>query len=85
MSLSVTPNPLVKGGQAEVTITGGPPNTTVTVDIDNGGDLTDTLEIELDAAGNGSASWTVPASNWLQAKFNYDDQEVVRPIVNPIT
>lgn len=83
MSLSVTPNPLVKGGQAQVTITGGPPDTTVTVHIDNGGDKTDTLGIDLDENGNGSASWTVP-SDWDLAKFNYDGQEVVRQIVAPI-
>ena len=44
---------------------------TVVVDIDNGmtrNKLTATVEILLDASGNGSATWTVPA--WTMAKFN---------------
>ena len=80
MTLTVTPDPLVRGGKAEVCISGGPANTTVTVNIDNGGDQTDTLSFDLDANGDGCAEWDVPAS-WDLAKFKYGDQEVVRQIV----
>jgi len=82
MTLTVTPNPLIQGAQATVCIGGGPPSTTVTVDIDNGGELSDTLPVELDATGHGCASWPVPVG-WDSANFSYGDQEVVRHIVEP--
>ena len=83
MSLSVSPEGnLAAGGTATVTITGGPAFSGVTVEIDNGVDQHDTLNVTLDENGNGSAEWNVPASGWNLARFNYGDASTVtRPIV----
>lgn len=81
MTLAVTPATLVAGGIATVCIQGGPPNTTITVGIDDGEDKTDSLPIETDANGNGCSDWSVP-TDWDIAKFNYGDcPEVVRHII----
>lgn len=73
MTLSVTPTQLTKGGTAEVCISGGAPSTTITVEIDNGGDGKSTVDIETDASGGGCADWDVPASGWDVANFNFGD------------
>jgi hypothetical protein len=71
-SLSVSSSVLVQGGTATVTYSNAAmAGQTVVVDIDNGSRrnlVTCTLEITLDANGNGSAAWTVPT--WDVAKFN---------------
>ena len=82
MTLTVTPNPLIQGESARVCIHGGPPSSTATVDINNGGDQADSLPIDLDASGNGCSDWPVPTT-WNLAKFNYGGQEVVRYIFAP--
>ena len=85
-ALSVTPDPLSAGGQATITYSGGTPNGSVTVDIDNGesppNDRTDTVQIQLDENGNGTATWNVPSSGWESAGFNESHvQEVTRQII----
>lgn len=86
--ITVSPDPLVAGGSAEVCVHGVAANTTITVDIDNG-DLSNTqyssVEIETDANGDGCATWSPVPSDWDTAKFNYGDcPEISRPIVSPV-
>ena len=76
-TITVSPDPiLTAGGTAEITFDAGaeqPPGTSVTIYIDNGGHrnpLSETVEIELDAEGRGSATWNVPSSGWSGANFN---------------
>jgi hypothetical protein len=61
------------------------PNQTVTVEIDNGGfpvATVVTVEIELDAQGDGSKKWTVPM--WDIACFNAPGcQQQSRAVNNP--
>lgn len=84
IEIGVTPNPLTAGGTATVSITGGPPNTTVVVVVDNGGDGQQNVLIQTDAQGSGSQQWEVPAEHWEVAKFNSEGAtEVSRLIVEP--
>lgn len=84
-SISVNPGVLRAGDSA--TINYSNPNRAgqvVLIEIDNGSRRTPqtaTIEIHLDANGNGSASWAVPA--WMVAKFNAPDAaEVSCPVVS---
>lgn len=71
-SLSVGPGVLSQGKSATISYSNpGMAGQTVVVDVDNGmqrDPQTATIEIQLDAKGNGSATWTVPC--WSLAKFN---------------
>jgi hypothetical protein len=66
------PQGLVQGQTVTVSYSDpSKPNQTVTVEIDNGGfpvATVVTVEIQLDAQGNGSKRWTVP--EWDAARFN---------------
>lgn len=86
-SLTVNPSTLTAGGTA--TISYADPSKageTVVVQIDNGGYpslVVDEVLIDLDANGNGSATWHVP-SDWWSATFQAPDAPsvncaVVRP------
>ena len=84
-SLSVNPGVLTQGGSAKINYSNpSMAGQTVHVAIDNGMGRTpqfDGVEIQLDAAGQGSTTWTVP-QNWLGANFNAPGvDEVVCPIV----
>lgn len=79
--LHVAPDTLTAGGNAQVSITNGPPNSSVTVTITNGGGEESSLVIGTDATGAGSEPWEVPAAGWDQAHFNADGcEEVMRDI-----
>jgi hypothetical protein len=71
-SLSVNPSCLTQGGSATLSYSNpAMAGQTVVIDIDNGmvrRRETTSVEIVLDAKGNGTALWTVPA--WDFAKFN---------------
>ena len=69
-SLTVTPDPLQSGGDAEVCIQDGTPDSTATVDIDDGAlpvPETDSIQIQLDGNGDGCAEWKV--AGWASANF----------------
>lgn len=64
-TLTVTPS-IVSPGD-DITITYSNPlkaNQTITVELDNGGDETASVEITLDSNGAGSGTWSVPTSGW---------------------
>ena len=71
-SMSVNPDVLVQGGTATISYSNPKlAGQTIVVDIDNGrprNTQTATIEITLDADGNGCATWAVPA--WDFAAFN---------------
>lgn len=84
IEIGVTPNPLTAGGTATVSITGGPPNTTIVVVADNGGDGQQNVLVRTNAEGSGSQQWEVPSSGWSAANFNTEGAtEVSRLIVDP--
>ena len=84
IEIGVTPNPLPAGGTANVSISGGPPNSSVVVVVDNGGDGRQNVLVTTNASGAGSQQWEVPAENWEVAKFNTEGAtEVARLIVEP--
>lgn len=70
-SLNISPDPLTVGEKATITYSNPDrAGQTIIVDIDDGGvptPKTSFVEITLDAAGDGSAKWTVP--NWEGANF----------------
>ncbi len=68
--LSVPPGPLTAGSSISVSYEHGAPNppSFVDVTIHDGGEQQQTLRIELNDNGKGSASWTVP--EWSVAFFN---------------
>lgn len=81
--LTISPDNLVAGETATVTISGSSRGgQTVTVKIDNGeGDTVD-VDVELDENGEGSATWTV--AEWALANFNYSTcDEISRDIDEP--
>lgn len=80
-NLSVQPDPLVHGGKATVTVTNGPPNSIVTVDVEDGRTPPDSekIDVHTDGSGHGTTIWEVP--NWDLAIFSLDGCEVVRAIV----
>ena len=81
ITISVSPNPLVAGGTAHVSVSGATPNSSVTVTVNNGGEITENIIMTTDANGNGSADWEVPG-DWIQASFNTEGaEEVSRQIV----
>lgn len=71
-SMSVSPIPPSTGSPATVSYSDpSKAGQTITVDVDNGSSRnpeTDTIVIELDANGEGSATWQVP--DWGSASFN---------------
>ncbi len=71
-SLSVGPDVLSAGKSATITyVNPGMAGQTVLIEIDNGmcrNPQTATIEMQLDASGRGTASWTVPS--WCFANFN---------------
>lgn len=73
-TIGVSPNPLSAGGTATITISGGTPNSSVTVSINDGTSpphtKTDSVNVTLDANGDGQATWPVPASGWSFAIFS---------------
>ena len=80
-SLDVQPSPLVNGGTATITVSGAEPGSTVTVTVDNGGDVDQPVEIPIDSSGNGTGSWSVP--DWPLANFNTPGaEEVTRSITS---
>lgn len=84
MVLSVSPSILIAGGQATISITGGSGGGTVKVKINNGGDLTQYVDIVLDDDGNGSAVWGVPSTGWQTADFSAEGASPVsRPVQQP--
>lgn len=74
-SLTVNPDTLQAGETATINYSNPEmAGETVTVEVDNGDPVnpeTDSVEIPLDANGNGSADWPVP--DWPVAKFNAPD------------
>lgn len=72
-AITVSPNPLSAGGTATVTFSGGTPNSTVRVSINDGTSppdtKTDAVDVRLDGNGEGQATWPVPASGWSFAIF----------------
>ncbi len=86
-TLDVSPDSLEAEGQAEIGYSNPKrAGETIIVEIDDGGSprtQTDSLEIELDASGEGSTTWKVP--DWDGANFNAPDAtEVTRWILRPI-
>ena len=80
-TLSVTPDPLKRGGSAVVSVAGGTPNSVLTVTIDNGDGTSTQLDVPLDGQGGGTATWPVPSTGWTLAKFNANGcKEVVREV-----
>lgn len=84
-SLSVGPDVLSAGKSATVTyVNPGMAGQTVLIEVDNGmqrGQQTSTIEMQLDACGKGSVSWTVPC--WGTANFNAPGVgEVSCPVAN---
>jgi hypothetical protein len=82
-SLGVGPGEVLEGGSlASLTYNNSArPNQTIVVLV-TGGDPETTVEVEirLDGAGNGTASWSVPTT-WSKATFNAPDvNEQVVPI-----
>lgn len=71
-TLSVNPGVLTKGSQATIRyVNPAMANQTVVIDIDNGArrnGIVLHVEIHLDAKGEGTCGWTVPA--WFGANFN---------------
>lgn len=70
--LDVQPNPLIQGENAQISVSGATPSSTITVTIDDGGAPTPTettVQVAIDENGNGSATWGVP-SDWGWANFN---------------
>lgn len=84
-TISVSPDPLSAGGSATITISGGTPNSTATVSINNGASpphtLTDSVNVALDANGDGQATWPVPASGWWVASFNMSGASEVNVLI----
>ena len=82
-ALDVSPDSLEAEGQAEIGYSNpSRAGETIIVEIDDGGTQTDSLEIELDANGEGSTTWKVP--DWDGANFNAPDAtEVTRWILRP--
>ena len=86
--MTVTPgtNPLTSGTVVTITYTGGTPGDKIKVDMDDGGiptPKTDSVEITLDANGEGTATWTVPT--WDLVNFNAPGVgEISRQIVPPV-
>jgi hypothetical protein len=73
-TIGVSPDPLSAGGTATITISGGTPDSSVTVSINNGASppntKSDSVPVTLDANGDGQATWPVPASGWSTAIFS---------------
>lgn len=73
-AIGVSPDPLSAGGTATVSFSGGTPSSSVTVSISNGASppftQTASVEITLDANGDGQAPWPVPSSGWSLAIFS---------------
>lgn len=80
--ITVDPANLTAGATATVCIKnsshGG---TIVDVRIDNGEGQEQTLQVELDADGNGCAEWVVPP--WPLANFNYGSCPEVTTLIAP--
>ncbi len=83
MTLSVTPDPLTAGGTATVCISGRPPNSSVTVSIDDGGEQTSSVTFDVDAEGNGCGEWPVPSHGWTLANFNFGDCPQISRSIQP--
>lgn len=84
MPIHVSPDPLVAGESATISYGPNPSraNTTVTVQISDGGDHSENHQVPLDGNGAGSFQWTVP--HWQEAHFNAPDcDEVVVAIEEP--
>lgn len=82
MSIQVTPDPLEEGKDATVCVEGSSqtPGTKITVQVTDGEEHVDSIEIVIDENGSGCATWTVP--DWGEAHFTYSTcEKVVRPII----
>lgn len=72
-AISALPSPAAEGAQVTVSISGANGPATITVNIDNGGSgETDAVDVTVDAAGNGSAVWRVPAGWAAEGVANFD-------------
>ena len=81
-ALSVSGGSTLNVGQVvTITYTGGTPGATITIDMDNAGPKTDSVQITLDSEGNGSATWTVPT--WAAVNFNAPGVDEISRTINP--
>jgi hypothetical protein len=73
-----------------ITVSGGEPNATVTVTLDNGIPPGDPLSIQesfpvvLDANGDGQKDWVVPSSGWGQAKINTPGAQEIGVVIRTV-
>jgi len=83
-NLTVTPQPTAVGEEVTLTLTGASPGTSVEVTVTDGGDPpeVDTIVIQTDNKGKGTAKWTIPPGFRIEVTFS---SGVFQPVTVELT